>query len=179
MKYALALAVLFLAPLAHADTINVTATGTTCESCFGSPTPEISYNLSMVVEQIAGDFFFPFYGAVILTVEDEVVSLTGEINGDAVTLSQAPEGDGSCLYANQEFGLGAIYFDASGQPAVMFNDNENNLLSSAFGAEIPLEWNAVDPPNAVETPEPGILLLCGIGIVVLWIMKKRAAQVSC
>src|ERR1700689_3419602 len=100
LKLAVALAVLLFAVQSHADsqqvTVDVTATNCLCGL---DHTTLINLSAQLTVEQVTGTFFEP-NGAYLFTgTVDEIVALTGSVNGYAMTFLQAPLGDGGWVSA--------------------------------------------------------------------------------
>jgi hypothetical protein len=175
MKLAVALAVLFLATAAQADsTVVVDVTASQCNGCH----PDVNLlptalNAQFTLEQVTGTFFnsggsFSFYGT-----EWEVIGINGTLNGYPMALSTGPQGQASWLldsaYPLEDYALGTVYFTVDGSFAWLENDNEFNLLevlnpsSAVYGN--PITWNVVEAPAI--TPEPSALLLSGIGLAAL------------
>ena len=134
MKLAVALAVLFLATAAQADsTVVVDVTASQCNGCH----PDVNLlptalNAQFTLEQVTGTFFnsggsFSFYGT-----EWEVIGINGTLNGYPMALSTGPQGQASWLldsaYPLEDYALGTVYFTVDGSFAWLENDNEFNLL---------------------------------------------------
>src|ERR1700691_2306823 len=133
MKLAVAFAVLFFATIARADstevTVDITVTSCVCDGDNPSTVP-INMTAQLIVEPEMGTWFFPGEYYTWTGIEDEVISITGNINGYAITFLQPPIGDGSWISPSGntgDWGLGYIYFSANGSPSWMFNDVENYL----------------------------------------------------
>jgi hypothetical protein len=183
LKLAVAFAVLLFATLARADstpvTVDITATNCLC----GNPsTTPINLSAQLTVEQVTGTFFNPGEAYAFTGTVDEIVALTGTVNGFAMSLVQAPYGDGSWIsapgyssYTGQPdpgapgFLLGYIYFSADGIPSWMFNDVTNYL--EGFDGSNTITYTATDPP--ANAPEPSALLLSGIGLAALIGLARR------
>lgn len=182
MKTLLAIAVLALlgAP-ASADSTIVDVTATNCLCGLDHTTP-INLSAQLTVEQVTGTFFQPNGAYYFTGTVDEIVALTGEVNGFAMTFAQSPQGDSWIGAPNYDpfmgqpdpgapgFELGYIYFSADGIPSWMFNDVTNYL--EGFDGGNPITYSAVDPPSV---PEPSLLLLLPIGLLGLAALKLRAA----
>src|ERR1700678_2965667 len=87
VRLAVAFAVLLFATLARADSTPVTVdiTAINCLCGFPATTP-INLQAQLTVEQVTGTFFQP-NGAYFFTgTVDEIVALTGEVNGYTMTL---------------------------------------------------------------------------------------------
>jgi hypothetical protein len=182
MKLAVAFVVLLFATLAHADStqIVVDATATSCQAACGFPDePALDLQAQFVVEQVTGTFFNSGQG-LFTGPTYEVISLTGTLNGDAITLAAPPFGMGSWLdfEPDGQIELGTVYFTVDGSYDWLENDNTNDLLeisnSNDGEPNNVIAWNAVDPAPA-GVPEPSALLLLPIGILGLAILKLRAA----
>lgn len=182
VKLAVAFAVLLFATLARADgtPIIVDVTATSCGSCFGSPNPPpINLQAQFTVESVTGDFFISGSDYLFTGTEYEVLSITGTLNGGAITLAAAPQGIGSWLYGSDgSFFLGSVYFTANGSFSWLENDNAFNLLEimdangDGFGTNNAINWTAVDPPSVGE-PESLSLLIVGIGLAALIGLGRR------
>jgi hypothetical protein len=182
VKLAVVLAVLLFATLARADgtPIIVDVTATSCASCFGSPNPPpINLRAQFTVESVTGQFFNSGSDYLFTGTEYEVLSITGTLNGGAMTLAAAPQGIGSWLYGSGGyFGLGSVYFTANGSFSWLENDNEFNLLEildangDGFGTNNAINWTAADPPPVGE-PETFSQLIVGIGLAALIGLGRR------
>jgi hypothetical protein len=181
MRYVMAiLGLLFLCPFARADQVQVVdVSAVDCPACWGTPyipppsLPPVDLELQLTVEPVTGTFLFPGYDVTLTATVDEILSLSGTLNGNPVSLAPPGRGDGNWLYENT-FGLGWVCFTSSGEDFCMGNDNANNLLTNySEGTFEPITWDAADP---VATPEPMTLLLAGTGIVVVFLGFRRHSR---
>jgi hypothetical protein len=171
-KLAFAVAFLAIALSTQADTI-VNVSATTC-SCSTSPI-SIDLQAQFDVQQASGNFFdagisdfIGFSGPV-----EQVVSISGTLNGFAMTLAAPLQGAGSWLtlhnFGLQPFQLGTVYFEADGLLGLIFNDNAFNVVEWS-GASTPIYWNVTALP--VSTPEPGALALVAIGLCAVTVSRR-------
>src|ERR1700677_2040083 len=100
MKLAVAFAVLFFATIARADSTEVTV-DITVTNCLCGPfvsEPPINMTAQLTVEPATGTWFYP--GEDYFSSDgpiDEVVAITGTLNGFPITFLQAPLGSGSWI----------------------------------------------------------------------------------
>jgi len=174
MILAVAFAVLFCATLARADssqiTVDVTATG--CPQCPEQYAP-VNLQAQFTVEQMTGTFFDSGFAYTFTGTVDEVVAISGTLNGNAMTLAAAPYGDGSWLYqdGNGAFQLGTVYFNDGPYSGWLENDGYSLLEGGGVGSgNTGIEWSALDPP--ANAPEPSSLLLSGIGLGLFCLFAK-------
>jgi hypothetical protein len=179
MKLAVAFAVLFFATLAHADSqqITVDISGTNCGCGILGPTTPISYSAQLTVEPVFGTWFFAGQAFFFTGSVDEVIALTGEVNGFPMTLSQAPLGDGSWIQTadggpgvagDAPYSLGTIYFTVDGIPSLLMQDGVSFI--EGFGGSDAVSYVAVAASNNV--PEPSSLLLSVIGLALFCLFAK-------
>jgi hypothetical protein len=177
VKLAAALAVLFLATAAHADSTEVVdVTATQCNSCYpGVILAPITLNAQFTLEQVTGTFFNSGYPYTFYGTEWEVIGINGTLNGNPMALSTGPQGQASWLfdstYPLEDYALGTVYFIADGSFSWLENDDLYNLLetvdANGYGTSPggPVYWNVVEAPAI--TPEPSALLLSTMGLVAL------------
>ncbi len=185
MKIALAaLAVLLVATAARADSTTVVdVTASQCNGCYGFNPAPLTLNAQFTLEQVTGQFFDSGQQFLFPGTEWEVTSITGTLNGNPMTLAQAPQGIGSWLY--DDYSLGSVYFTADGSFSWLEFDGAYDLLEimdangDGQGYGTAITWNAVDPPPA-NTPEPSTyaMLIAGIaGLFALFGLVKKPHQV--
>ena len=169
VKLAVAFAVLLSATFVRADStpITIDISGTTCSCGIGDTTP-ISYSAQLTVEQMTGTWFFAGQAYFFTGTVDEVIALTGEVNGFPMTLSQAPFGDGSWVNPG-DYRLGTIYFTGDGIPSWLMNDVTNYI--EGFDIDNPVTYLAVDPATGVPEPSTWLFLVAGIGFVLMRAVK--------
>jgi hypothetical protein len=167
----IAAALLLFSVSAKADsTTLVDVTASTCQLCLTPETyPEITVAAQFTVTPVTGTFFnsgsnYIFTGPVL-----EVTNIAGTIDGEAMTLAAAAQGDGSWVYqCGANFCLGSVYFTANGSFSWFENDTEYNFVEitdangDGYGESIPIQWSAT-----ADTPESSTLLSLGLGITVL------------
>jgi hypothetical protein len=160
---ALALFLACLAP-AYADTVDVTAT--TCNTCGAGIQPAINFQAQLTTQLVTGGFLDPFEDFVFHATEEEVTSLTGTLNGMAISLGTAPAGDGSWLFPG--FGLGAIWFTVAGQPGLIFFDDAHDVITAPNQNTILINFSATE----VNAPEPSSLALVLTGLCLLLLTRR-------
>jgi hypothetical protein len=181
MRFAMAiLGLLLLCPFTRADQVQLVAVSAVdCPACWGTPfapppnLPTVDLDLELTVEPVTGTFWNPYYGITDTMTVDEVLSMTGTLNGDSVTLAPPPAGNGDWLIPGS-FALGDLCFTSDGEQYCAWNDDANNLLSNSSTFE-PITWDAADP---VATPEPTTLLLTEIGIVLVFLGFRRHSRLK-
>jgi len=158
----------------YADGISTTldVSATTCAGCFGFPNPSIDLQARFTVELVT-DQFYNSGGAYLFTgTVDEVVAITGTLNGHPMTLISPPSGAGSWLYPGS-YALGTVYFMADGLVSWLQNDNEYNLLEildsngDGYGTNNAINW------SAVPASEPASFVLLAVGIIGIAFLKQR------
>jgi hypothetical protein len=166
MKLAVAFAVLLVATLARADstqiTVDVTATG--CPQCPQQFAP-VNLQAQFTVEQVAGTFFDSGFAYTFTGTVDEVIAISGTLNGNQMTLAAAPYGDGSWLYedGNGAFQLGTVYFNDGAYSGWLENDGYSLLEGGGVGSgNTGIEWAAFDPPVGAPEPTTGAMLIAGL-----------------
>ena len=171
-----ALAILFLATAARADTVDITVTNCLC----GLPsTTPINLEAQLTVEQVTGTFFFAGQAFLFTGTVDEVTALTGTLNGYPMTLDPAPFGEGSWIQTasgspgyngDSAYVLGTIYFSADGIDSWLMNDVTNYL--EGFSVSGPVYYSA----DSVSAPEPATYAMLIAGIVSLLALFRLAQK---
>lgn len=188
-KLVVALVVLLFAAVARADSVQVIVdvNASACTSCYPNDNlPPVNLVAQFIVEPVTGTFVdvggsFSFTGT-----EYEVVSATGTLNGNPITLVN---GGGivswlwDSTYPLQNFALGTVYFTSDGSFSLLENDGEFNLLeilnsNGDSGSNNSIYWNAVDPPANVPEPATWFLSLLGVGILGLVGLIKLSKKVA-
>jgi PEP-CTERM motif-containing protein len=167
------LVVLLLCSMAHADGVSTVldVSATTCTYCFGSPNPlSIDLQAQFTVKLVTGQFFNSGGAYLFTGTVDEVVAITGTLNGHPMTLISPPHGgDGSWLYPGS-YALGTVYFMADGSVSWLENDVAYNRLeisqpSNGYGSDNLINW------SAVQVPEPESFVLLAVGLIGLVFLK--------
>lgn len=171
----ISLAALLSVPSAKADTV-VDISAVTCTSCFGNqPVTNVNMEAQLVLESVTGTFFDSGHDHFFTGTVDEIVSITGTFNGNAVTFLPAPKGDGSWLGPN--FDLGTVYFSSGGSQSWFENDGAFNLLETSdpngdgFGTNTPIIWTVA----VVSTPEASSFALLAAALVWVALLRLRTA----
>jgi hypothetical protein len=173
VKLAVALAVLFLATAAHADsTIVLGVTASTCTGCDpGVNLPSINLDVQFTLEQATGTFYNSDQQFFFTGTEYEVLSMSGTLNGSPVALAQAPLEIGSWL-DDPDFGLGSVFFTADGSLWSLENDHPLFLLE---GLNVPITWNTVE---LVGTPEPAAYTMLIAGFIGLIALRRLLSNLN-
>src|SRR5262249_20258444 len=159
---------------AYADTI-VDISATWCTSCQRGGFP-VDFQAQATVEPVTGGTFLnlvvnDMYTGNVLEVE----GLSGTLDGSPISLLQAPAGDGSWLYP--DLFVGGLWFSANGRPGSLFWDGAFPTLvitaADGTGLNTPVNYSAT-----VNTPEPEMLGLFGLGFVFLCRRLKTRARTT-
>jgi hypothetical protein len=179
----IALAVVALSLTARADSatiVDVSVTG--CSLCYttpSDPTPRdygIDLEMQLAVESVTGTFLIPGYDVTEDGVFEEIVSMTGTLNGDTITMTPPGQGDGDwVLPFENSFQPGWVTFTADGVQYSIGNDFAYNLLTSVYpdgsGTFFPIIWTATVPePSALQSL---VLGLSCLAILASWLRTKE------
>lgn len=182
------LAALAFASFAHADSIqqiNLTATTNENTDLYGPNQPTENLDLMLTVEPETGYFFNPQIGTTFYGTEDEVVALSGTLNGQPVSLVSGRQSDpftnganGSWINLSQPDSF-AIEFSINGGiygGGVLWPDTDAiNLLGlgdangDGYGINVPVNVGLVIIPS----PEPPVAWMLAAGLLLLALFRAN------
>jgi hypothetical protein len=144
------------------EVLDVTAIS--CLNCQGFDPLPLDLNAQFVVRPTFGTFYAVGGLGNITGTEDVILSMTGTLNGKPVHFKD----NGSWLFPDGS-AVGALGFRANGELYSVFTDSPYTLFG-VDGQDVAAGWRAQVVQEA--TPEPGSVLLLGIGLALALAWKK-------